>query len=101
MSHAERVVHVDTSDARVTEWRLAPGASTKQRCHTCDCVVVPLTGGRIRFRRADGDIVVDIVPGASVLRSAPVEIEALNDGADRIAFVEIELKDTARRLISG
>jgi hypothetical protein len=25
----------------------------------------------------------------------------LNDGVDRIAFVEIELKDTARRLISA
>src|SRR5215470_15562763 len=101
MPHAERVVHVDSSDVRVTEWRLGPGASTKHCCHTCDCVVVPLTSGRLRFRRADGDIVVDIVPGAPVLRSAPAELEALNDGADRIAFVEIELEDTARRLISA
>jgi hypothetical protein len=28
MSHAERVVHIDTSQVRVTEWRLRPGAST-------------------------------------------------------------------------
>jgi hypothetical protein len=44
---------------------------------------------------------VEIVPGASVLCIAPIEHAALNDGTPHIAFVEIELKDTARRLISA
>ena len=101
MPHAERVVHLDTGDVRVTEWRLGTGASTGLRRHTCDYIMVPLTEGKIRFREAVGERVVEIIPGASVLCTAPMERDALNDGISRIAFIEIELKDTTRRLISG
>jgi beta-alanine degradation protein BauB len=102
MPYAERVVHIDTSDVRVTEWRLGPGASTRPRRHSCDCVIVPLTKGQLRVLRAEGDSSVEITPGASFLRTAPVEHDVINDGNDAsLAFIEIELKDTARRLISG
>src|SRR5215510_13182760 len=101
MSHSERVVHIDTSEVRVTEWRLGPGASTSRRRLNCDFIVVPLTDGRICFKRTDGENVVEITPGACVLRAATSEVEASNNGTDRIAFVEIELKDSVRRLISG
>jgi len=101
MPHVEKVVHVDTGEVCVTEWRLGSGASTGFQRHTCDYIMVPLTRGRLRFRGGDGERVVEIVPGASVLCIAPIEHAALNDGTPHIAFVEIELKDTARRLISA
>jgi hypothetical protein len=66
MSYAERVVHIDTSQVRVTEWRLGPGASTSPRCQNCDVVMIPLTGGRIRFKPADGESLVEITPGVSI-----------------------------------
>ena len=98
---AERVVHIDTSDVRVIEWRLGPGASTRPRRHTCDFVLVPLTKGKLRIVRAEGESSVEITPGASVLRTAPLEHDVINEGNASLAFIEIELKDTVRRLISG
>ena len=101
MDDAVRVVHVDTSEVRVSEWRLTPGASTRRRRHSCDVIIVPLTSGRMRVVRAGSDSVLEITPGAAVLCSAPFEQEAFNDGDALVAFVEIDLKDSVRRLISG
>ena len=55
MNRAERVVHVHTSDVRVTEWRLASGASTGVQRHTCDFVMVSLTTGLMHLKQGDSE----------------------------------------------
>lgn len=101
MTGAVRVVHVDTSEVRVCEWRLAPGSSTRRRRHSCDVVIVPITQGRLRIVGDAGEKTVDVTPGAAVLYSAPMNQEAFNDSDAAVAFIEIQLKDSVRRLISG
>jgi hypothetical protein len=101
MPHAARVVHINTTEVGVTEWRLEPGASTRRQRHHCDVVLVPLTRGRLRLVGPHGHSLVEIMPGASVLSTACRDREAINDGSAPVAFVEVELRNTTRRLISA
>jgi hypothetical protein len=101
MPQAQRIVHMDTNDVRVTEWRLGPGTSTGSHKHFCDCVMVPLTSGLMRVAGASDQRIVEVTPGRAILWAAPEERDASNDGTDHITFVEIELKNSVRRLISG
>ncbi|MCJ7813587.1 cupin domain-containing protein, partial [bacterium] len=45
MLSAKSDVQVDTSEVRVTEWRLAPGSATGPHTHEMDYVIVPVTAG--------------------------------------------------------
>jgi len=54
MLAAKSDVQVDTSEVRVTEWRLAPGSATGHHTHGMDYVIVPVTSGRREFRIRTG-----------------------------------------------
>ena len=70
MLSAKSDVQVDTSEVRVTEWRLAPGS------------VAP-NGERSKAQLA---------AGKSYFRKAGVEHDVLNETASEIVFLEVELK---------
>jgi mannose-6-phosphate isomerase-like protein (cupin superfamily) len=101
MPVAKEVVHIDTSEVRLSEWRLEPGGSTRCRRHNCDVVLVPLTRGRLRIVSPNRQSIVELVPGASVVATASFDQETINDGKGPVTFVEVQLKYSARRLISA
>jgi quercetin dioxygenase-like cupin family protein len=47
MLAAKSDVQVDTSEVRVTEWRLPPGSATGHHTHGMDYVIVPVTSGEM------------------------------------------------------
>lgn len=101
MPDIDNRIKLDSSDVRVTEWRLQPGAATERRRHDCDLITIPLSRGLLRLVSASEERIVEAVPGAIIMRGAPLEQYAVNEGDVTINYLEIELKGTTRRLISG
>lgn len=83
---------IDNGRARVTRYRLAPGASTGHHRHEYDYVIVPVTSGRLRVVADGREAIADLSSGVSYFRPAGVEHEVFNGGDAEMVFVEIELK---------
>ena len=77
----------------VTEWRFAPGAETGWHRHGMDYVVVYRTAARLRIEGPGGSVSsMTLAAGDSYFRNAGVEHNVVNDSADELIFVEVELK---------
>ncbi len=92
-------VRLDNVDVRVTEFRLSPGARINRGRRTCDVVSVFLTGGSLRGLGAE--CIRHVSPGEIVALDARSETLIANVGDEPVELVEIDLKWTERRLISG
>jgi quercetin dioxygenase-like cupin family protein len=90
---ARSTVHIDNERARVTEWRLAPMATTGYHRHEFDYVVVPLTSGRMQLISPEGSkTTTEMTLGKPYFRSAGVEHETINANDYEFVFMEIEIK---------
>ena len=89
---ARSEVQIDNDWTRVTEWILAPNTATGHHTHEFDYVVVPLTGGQLLIRSADGDNTATTKPGESYARRKGVSHDVINPGETEIRFIEIEFK---------
>lgn len=89
---ATGTVQVDTTEVRVTEWRLPPGSAIGHHRHEHDYVVVPITGGELTVIAASGTARSPSQAGQSYFRKAGVEHDVRNETAREIVFVEIEIK---------
>ena len=93
MISAESVIQVDTPEVRVTRWRLAPGSATGHHIHELDYVIVPVTSGEMTIVAPGGErSKAQLGAGKSYFRKAGVEHDVLNESADEIVFLEVELK---------
>ena len=48
-------MQADTSEVRVTEWRLVPGSATGPHTHEMDYVIVPVTAGEMTIVAPNGE----------------------------------------------
>ncbi len=85
-------VQIDNGRVIVTEWRFAPGAETGWHRHAHDYVVVPMTGGVLTLDTPEGLKQAPLTPGQSYTRQVGVEHNVINDTAQEIVFVEIEIR---------
>jgi len=93
MLPAESEVQIDTTEVRVTQWRLAPGSATGHHVHELDYVIVPVTSGEMTIVAPNGGrSKAQLGAGKSYFRKAGVEHDVLNETASEIVFLEIELK---------
>jgi quercetin dioxygenase-like cupin family protein len=93
MLSSKSEVQVDTPEVRVTEWRLAPGSATGHHVHEMDYVIVPVAPGVMTIVAPNGErSQAQLGLGKSYFRKAGVEHDVLNETADEIVFLEIELK---------
>ncbi len=92
MTPAVPTVQSDTSEARVTEWRLPPGSAIGHHRHEYDYVVVPMTDGELTIVSAAGKTPGSLKAGQSYFRKAGVEHDVRNETRREIVFVEIEIK---------
>ncbi len=96
MSKAIPTVQIDNNHVRVTEWRFAAGAATGWHRHEHDYVVVPARDGELKLVGPGGEVsTAQLSVGKAYFRNAGVEHDVINNGADEMVFIEIELKDTA------
>ena len=91
-SAAIATVQVDTTEVRVTEWRLPPGSAIGHHRHDYDYVVVPITDGVLTVVSAAGTVQSPITTGQAYFRKAGVEHDVRNETAREIVFVETEIK---------
>jgi quercetin dioxygenase-like cupin family protein len=93
MINAESEVQVDSPEVRVTRWRLAPGSANGHHIHEMDYVIVPVTSGEMTIvAPGGGRSKAQLGAGKSYFRKAGVEHDVLNETADEIVFLEVELK---------
>jgi quercetin dioxygenase-like cupin family protein len=93
MMSAASDVQVDTSEVRVTRWRLAPGSATGRHIHEMDYVIVPVTAGEMTIVAPNGErSKAQLGIGQSYFRKAGVEHDVRNESASEIVFLEVELK---------
>jgi quercetin dioxygenase-like cupin family protein len=96
MTLASSDLQVETSEVRVTEWRLAPGAATGHHVHEMDYVIVPMTDSEMTVVSPGGvRSTAPMTRGKSYFRKAGVEHDVMNETASEIVFLEIELKKRA------
>lgn len=96
MAIARSDVQVDSSEVRVTEWRLAPGSATGRHIHGMDYVIVPMTTSDMTIVTPDGVSSKALISrGKSYFRRAGVEHDVINETDAEIVFLEIELKKPA------
>lgn len=92
MQTAESTVTTDNDDVRVTRWTFAPGERTGTHRHELPYVVIPVTGGSLLLETSDGATPSTQVPGEPYFRDSGAEHDVVNDGPERLVFVEVELK---------
>ena len=98
MTKAKRAAAVgtvksDDAEARVTEWRFAPGAATGWHRHAHDYVVVPLLSGKLGLEEPGGATREAVLTrGVPYHRQEGVEHDVININDFEFAFLEIELK---------
>jgi quercetin dioxygenase-like cupin family protein len=93
MSAPSATVLIDDERVRVTRFDFAPGAETGWHVHGHDYVITAVTDCRMRLEEPGGGSREVLVPaGSAYRRMAGVEHNVINGGAERMSFVEVELK---------
>lgn len=84
---------VDDDRVRVTRFDFAPGAETGWHRHGFDYVITAVTDCPMLLIGPDGEERrVLVTAGTAYRRTEGVEHNVINDGTDRMSFVEVELK---------
>ena len=92
-AEAVATVQEDNDRVRVTEFCFAPGAETTAHVHQWDYVVVPQTDGDLLVVSPDGSKARSVLTkGVSYYRPAGVAHNVINAGAEKLVFIEIEIK---------
>ena len=90
---ATHEVLVDDDKVRVTRWDFVSGAETGWHRHGMDYVITTLTPCPMLLEEPGGGTRrVDIAAGTAYRRDEGVEHNVINDGAEPMSFVEVELK---------
>jgi quercetin dioxygenase-like cupin family protein len=92
---ATPTVQIDNERVLITAGRFAPGAATGSHRHAHDCMMVPMTTGRLTHAESGGTTREShLSAGVSYLRPAGVEYDVINDNDFEFVFVEIEMKSS-------
>jgi beta-alanine degradation protein BauB len=84
---------VDDDRVRVTRFDFAPRAETGWHRHRHDYVIVAVTDCPMLLEKPGGGVRRVLVPkGTAYRRAEGVEHNVVNDGAEAMSFVEVELK---------
>lgn len=84
---------IDDARVRVTRFDFAPGAETGWHRHAYDYVITAVTDCHMLLEDPGGESRRVLVPaGTAYRRMEGVEHNVINDGAETMTFVEVELK---------
>lgn len=84
---------IDDTRVRVTRFDFQPGAETGWHRHSYDYVITAVTDCHMLLEEPGGGSRKVLVPaGTAYRRSEGVEHNVVNDGAEVMTFVEVELK---------
>jgi len=93
MSTARSTTSADDDRVRVTTMTFDDGDETGRHRHAYDYIVVPITGGTLEAKDADGSVhTLEQLAGTPYFGMAGTEHNVVNRSGQALSFVEIELK---------
>ena len=88
-------IQINNKLVKVTKYSFLPGQETGMHKHLYDYIVTPITDGRLLLIDKNGkerDFTLFI--SDSYFRKAGVEHNVINNGKQKLIFIEVELKNT-------
>tara|TARA_B100000963_G_scaffold131858_1_gene114890 strand:- start:137 stop:436 length:300 start_codon:yes stop_codon:yes gene_type:complete len=86
-------VQIDNERIRVTEYSFNDNEETGFHVHQYDYIVVPQTNGQLLLIDDKGEeTTATLLRGQSYYRQAGVSHNVINDGDEKLVFIEIEIK---------
>mgnify|MGYP001223462013 CR=1 FL=1 len=90
---AKANVQIDNERIRVTEYSFNHNEETGFHVHQCDYIVVPQTSGELLLIDDKGEeTTATLLKGQSYYRQAGVSHNVINNGNEKLVFIEIEIK---------
>lgn len=90
---AKTNIQIDNERIRVTEYSFNKGDETGFHTHQWDYVVVPQTSGQLLIiddRKVE--TIATLVKGEPYYRRAGVSHNVINNGREKLVFIELEIK---------
>ena len=90
---AKANIQIDNERVRVTEYSFNKNEETGFHVHQWDYVVIPQTDGLLLLMN-DNDVetTATLVKGQAYYREAGVSHNVINNGKEKLVFIEIEIK---------
>ena len=89
-------IQIDNNRVRVTEYSFNKNEETGFHVHQWDYVVVPQTNGIILLvDQHNVETSAKLVKGQPYYKEAGVSHNVINNGEEKLVFIEIEIKDNA------
>ena len=86
-------IQIDNERIRVTEYSFNDNEETGFHVHQCDYIVVPQTNGELLLIDDKGEeTTATLLKGQSYYRQAGVSHNVINNGNEKLVFIEIEIK---------
>tara|TARA_B100001057_G_C22293882_1_gene735591 strand:- start:269 stop:568 length:300 start_codon:yes stop_codon:yes gene_type:complete len=91
---ANASIQIDNKRIRVTEYSFNQNEETGFHIHKWDYVVVPQTNGiLLLIDQHNVETTAKLVKGQPYYREAGVSHNVINNGKEKLVFIEIEIKD--------
>ena len=90
---AKTNIQIDNERIRVTEYAFNPGDETGFHTHQWDYVVIPQTNGQLLLvDEHHVETTAALVKGEPYYRRAGVSHNVINNGREKLVFIELEIK---------
>ena len=87
-------IQIDNKLVRVTKYSFLPGQETGVHKHKYDYIVTPLTDGKLLLIDKNGNKSdYNLIASNSYFRKAGIEHNVINNGEQKLIFIETELKN--------
>ena len=96
-SKASSTLQVDNNYVRVTKYNFQPGEETGMHKHLYDYIITPISDGKlILIDKNEKKTNYDLKASESYFRKAGIEHNVINNGKEKLVFIEIELKNVKK-----
>ena len=86
-------LQINNKYVRVTKYSFQPGEETGIHEHLYDYIIIPINNGKLLLiDKNKNNSNYDLVASESYFRKAGVEHNVINNGNEKLVFIEIELK---------
>jgi quercetin dioxygenase-like cupin family protein len=87
-------IQVDNKLVRITKFSFQPGEETRMHKHLYDYIVTPITNGKMLLIDRNGNKSnYTMLSSESYFRKAGIEHNVINNGKEKLIFIETELKN--------
>ena len=91
---ATSIIQINNKSVKVTKYSFLPGQETGVHKHLYDYIVTPITDGKFLLIDKNGkEQDFSLIAFNSFFRKAGVEHNVINNGKQKLIFIEVELKN--------